>query len=70
MERPAEVQLKPGWLEDDVRRAQLRLSEWHGTGQRASALSEPARHAGVVAASRGPEHRQGGGAAKNDRGTP
>lgn len=28
MAKPAEVQLGPGWLEDDVRRAQSRLNEW------------------------------------------
>lgn len=45
---PAEVQLKPGWLQDDVRRAQSRLSEWNARGGRSGsgAVSDTSRTPG------------------------
>ncbi len=30
MTRPAEIQLEPGWLAADVRRARSRVREWSG----------------------------------------
>jgi hypothetical protein len=39
MVKPAEVQLKPGWLQDDVRRAQSRLHEWSGRSLRTAEVS-------------------------------
>jgi hypothetical protein len=37
-EGPAEIKLRPGWLANDVRRAQSRLEQWNGAWERANAL--------------------------------
>jgi hypothetical protein len=39
MASPSEIELKPGWLEEDVRRARSRLAEWHERNLRPSGLS-------------------------------
>ena len=38
MAKPAEIKLRPGWLANDVRRAQSRLEQWTGAWERASAV--------------------------------
>lgn len=38
MPKLAEVQLSPGWLKNDVRRAQAQLDEWSGRGARTGSL--------------------------------
>lgn len=34
MAKPEEVKLQPGWLRKDIRNAQTRLAEWHGSYER------------------------------------
>jgi hypothetical protein len=38
MAKPAEIKLRPGWLANDVKRAQSRLEQWNGAWERASAV--------------------------------
>jgi hypothetical protein len=38
MAKPAEIKLRPGWLANDVKRAQSRLDQWTGASERATAL--------------------------------
>lgn len=37
MTKPAEIKLQPGWLANDVKRAQSRLEQWTGSWERATA---------------------------------
>jgi hypothetical protein len=34
MAKPAEIKLRPGWLANDVKRAQSRLERWKGAWER------------------------------------
>ena len=43
MAKPEEINLRPGWLENDVKRAKSRLEQWNGAWERANAvLPQPA----------------------------
>lgn len=38
MAKPTEIKLRPGWLANDVKRAQSRLEQWTGSWERATAV--------------------------------
>jgi len=55
MAKPAEVRLKAGWLEDDVRRAQSRLQEWSERSLHMPELSAAGRSQETGPTNRGQE---------------
>jgi hypothetical protein len=57
MAKPTEIQLEPGWLEDDVRRAKSRLNEWSATSLRVAAAS-PQSHSATSSLSRHDREQQ------------
>ena len=54
MAKPAEIKLRPGWLANDVKRAQSRLDQWTGAWERATALLPTQSDAIVRARQLGP----------------
>ena len=60
MTKPMEVQLRPGWLEADVRKAKSRLDEWHNRRGSGSLSSGQAASRESASMSRGDTRPQSG----------